>query len=313
VAFAAPLVGRSADLSRLLDVLGGGAAERTVLVLGDAGIGKSRLLWEAVQQLTRVGATVLQGGCLPLTEALPLLPIVEALRGLARLEDGRLISGALAGQPGYVRQEIARLLPELGAGSGDLVSGPGEGWQRERLFTAVRELLAAANARRRIVLVVEDLHWADRTTLDLLRFLDGSAVPGPIPLAVSCRGDEPVTGSALLDWLAAARSAPSVAELILGPLGPEPATEQAAALLGQLPTPATLAALYRRTAGNPFFTEQLIAAGLPTVEEGGPSMAVTMPAGLAALLSARVRRASPPARQVLAALAVAGDRSTKQR
>lgn len=258
-----------------------------------------------MQQLSGVGVTVLQGGCLPLTEALPLLPMVEALRGLTRRDDGRLLSDILAAQPKYVLQEIARLLPELGAASGD-VSGPGEGWQRERLFTAVRELLAAVAARGLVVLVIEDLHWADRTTLDLLCFLVGSGVPTPVSLAVSCRGDEPVTGSALVDWLAAARSVPGVAELALGPLAPEPAAEQAAALLGNMPSAATLKALYRRTAGNPFFTEQLIAAGLTPVEEGRSAMPATMPAGLAALLSARVRRASPSARQVLAALAVAG-------
>jgi DNA-binding CsgD family transcriptional regulator len=304
VAWAAPLVGRSDDLIRLADVLAGRSAERTALIVGDAGIGKSRLLSEAAQHFASRGGTVLQGGCLPLTEALPLLPIVEALRSLTR--DGTLLEEIFATQPAYVRQEIARLLPELGASSEDGELGPGEGWRRERLFTAVRVLLGAVADRDPVALLVEDLHWADRTTLDLLRFLIGSGVANTVPVAVSCRGDEAVPNPAAADWLAAVRSVPSVVEVTLGPLGPDESAEQVAALLGHQPTRAAVDALYRRTGGNPFFTEQLIAADSATTEKGRSGMAATMPPGLAALLTARVRRSSDAARQLLAVLAVAG-------
>jgi DNA-binding CsgD family transcriptional regulator len=304
VAFAAPLVGRSDDLIRLAKVLGGRSAERTALIVGDAGIGKSRLLSEAAQEFAGAGGTVLQGSCLPLTEALPLLPIVEALRGLTR--DGTVLEEIFAAQPAYLRQEIARLLPELGASSETGEGGPGEGWRRERLFTAVRALLGAVAAREPVALLVEDLHWADRTTLDLLRFLIGGGGANPVPLAVTCRGDEAVPNPAAADWLAALRSVPSVVEVTLGPLEPEQSAEQVAALLGHQPARAVLDALYRRTGGNPFFTEQLIAADSASTGKGRSGMSATMPPGLAALLTARVRRSSDVAVQVLAALTVAG-------
>jgi DNA-binding CsgD family transcriptional regulator/tetratricopeptide (TPR) repeat protein len=305
VAWSAPLVGRSDDLHRLADVLGGRSTERTALLLGDAGIGKSRLLSEVTQHLSNV--TVLQGGCLPLTEALPLLPIVVALRDLAGREDGGLFTDALSAQPAYVRPEIARLLPELGETAEDVNREPGEEWRRERLFSAVRALFVALAARRPVALVVEDLHWADRTTLDLLRFLvaSGSGSPSPVPLAVSCRIDELSVNTATVDWLAAIRAVPGVVEVSLGPLAPAAAAEQVQSLLGHRPTSGTLEALYRRTGGNPFFTEQLIAADLSASEEGATRMTETMPPGLASLLRARVRRVSEVARLVLSALAVA--------
>jgi predicted ATPase len=248
---------------------------------------------------------VLVGGCLPLTETLPLLPVVGALRGYARADKGRGFHEVLNLQPSYMGLEIARLVPEyaIPSGADDADGGHDEGWRRERLFAAVQAFLGAAAARGPMALIIEDLHWADRSTLDLLRFLLSGRDPAPVPIAVSCRWDEPLSGSAFHDWLAAARTSGGVAEIALRPLTPEQAALHASDLLGREPNGVTLAALYRRTGGNPFFTEQLIAAGL--AQEGRPAMDTTTPPGLAALLGARVSRASTPARQALAALAVA--------
>ena len=235
-----------------------------------------------------------------------MLPVVEALRSYAHGDNGRSAQEILNVQPRYVRDELVRLLPEYditpAARQAADEGGDGEGWRRERLFAAVREFLAAAAARSSVTLVIEDLHWADRSTLDLLRFLISGGRPVPAPMALSCRADEPPSDSAFPEWLGVARTAPGVAEIALEPFTAGDAGLQATALLGRAPDGPTLAALYRRTGGNPFFTEQLIAAGLG--EEGRTSMAT--PPGLTALLAARVRRASQPARQVLAALAVAG-------
>ena len=301
---AAPFVGRSVELTLVAAGLRGLSSERSILVLGDAGIGKSRLLAEAVQQAVGAGGLALQGSCLPLTETLPLLPVVEALRGYARRDRGRGLHEVLSLQPRYVRLEIGRLVPEYSpapSGGDEADGGYDEGWRRERLFAAIQAFLGGMADRGQVALVVEDLHWADPSTLDLLRFLFSNG--DPVPMAVSCRWDEPLSGSAFQDWLAAARTAPGVTEIALQPLTPGDAALQAAGLIGHQPTGATLAALYRRTGGNPFFTEQLIAAGL--AQEGRPAMDATTPPGLAALLGARVRRSSPQARHVLAALAVA--------
>ena len=298
-------VGRRGELERLGRVLRGDPGAATVAVVtGDAGIGKTRLLAEAANHFANGGGTVLRGGCLPMTEALPLLPIVEALRGLTW--HSKVLEEVLATEPAYLRQEIARLLPELGEGGDDGESRPGDGWRRERLFSAVRALLGAVAARAPVALLVEDLHWADRTSLDLLRFLIGGGGATPVPLAVSLRADDAAANPAAVDWLAALRSVPGVVEVALDAFGPDDSAQQVTALLGHQPPPAALGALYRRTGGNPFFIEQLIAADAAPTEKGGSRMAGPMPPGLAALLTARVHRSSDVARQALAGLAVAG-------
>src|SRR5829696_8225681 len=297
-------VGRRGELERLGQVLRGDTDAAVAVVTGDAGIGKTRLLAEAANHFANGGGTVLRGGCLPMTEALPLLPIVEALRGLTWAS--KVLEEVFATEPAYLRQEIARLLPELGDGGDEAESRPGDGWRRERLFSAVRALLGAVTARAPVALLVEDLHWADRTSLDLLRFLIGGGGATPVPLAMSLRADDAAANPAAADWLAALRSVPGVVEVALDAFGPEDSAQQVAALLGHQPPPAALGALYRRTGGNPFFIEQLIAADAATTERGGSRMAGPMPPGLAALLTARVHRSSAVARQALAGLAVAG-------
>ena len=86
---------------------------------------------------------MVRGECLPLAETLPLLPVAAALGELARLDGGGLLEAALDAAPGYVRGEVGRLVPGLGPGGGPGPGGRDEGWQRERLFSAVAELLDA--------------------------------------------------------------------------------------------------------------------------------------------------------------------------
>ena len=141
---AAPVafVGREGELSRLLAALGGDV--RLVLVVGDAGVGKTRFVAEGMARAAAAGAVMVRGECLPLAEALPLLPVAAALGELARLDGGGLLAAALDAAPGYVRAEVGRLLPGLGPGGGPgPAGGRDEGWQRERLFAAVAELLDA--------------------------------------------------------------------------------------------------------------------------------------------------------------------------
>ena len=110
----AAFVGREGELSRLLGALGGEA--RLVLVVGDAGVGKTRFVAEGMDRAAAAGMVMVRGECLPLAGPLPLLPVADALAELARLEDGRLLAAALDAAPGYARQEVARLVPGLGPG-----------------------------------------------------------------------------------------------------------------------------------------------------------------------------------------------------
>src|SRR6516164_8895469 len=110
------LVGRESELSRLLGALGGDA--RLVLVVGDAGVGKTRFVAEGMARAAAAGTVMVRGECLPLAGALPLLPVADAVADLGRWQGGRLLAAGLEAAPGYVRDELCRLLPGLGSGSG---------------------------------------------------------------------------------------------------------------------------------------------------------------------------------------------------
>src|SRR5215472_3787702 len=108
-------VGREGELSRLLEAVDGRA--RLVLVVGDAGVGKTRFAGEVMARAAAAGMVMVRGECLPLTETVPLLPVAGALGALARVDDGGLVAAALDAVPGYVREEVARLVPGLGPSS----------------------------------------------------------------------------------------------------------------------------------------------------------------------------------------------------
>ena len=146
----AAFVGRERELSLLRTALGSDA--RLVLVVGDAGVGKTRFVTEAMDRAAAAGTIVVRGECLPLAGTLPLFPVADALGELGRLEGGGLLAAALDAAPGYVREEVGRLLPGMdprggtgpqartgsGAGSGCSAGrqrcwprwpgGPGRGW-----------------------------------------------------------------------------------------------------------------------------------------------------------------------------------------
>jgi DNA-binding CsgD family transcriptional regulator len=306
---AAPVafVGREGELSRLLAALAGDA--RLVLVVGDAGMGKTRFVAEGMARAAAGGVVMVRGECLPLAETLPLLPVAAAVGELARMDGGALLEAGLAAAPGYVRGEVGRLVPGLSpGGEPGLAGGRDEGWQRQRLFAGVAELLAAVAdaAGGRVGLVAEDVHWADGATLDLLTFLTRAGSRGAVSVVVTCRGDEAPLDAQVAGWLAQVRAAAGVEEIALGPLSRPEVAQQVAALAGG-PVPAGVVdELYVRAEGNPFFTEQLMAAGLAGGTGGGLAVPAGLPGRLAELLAARARRCTGDARAVLAGLAVAG-------
>src|SRR6266496_3184992 len=109
---AAGLAGRRRELRAVTDALTGAADDVALLVVGEAGIGKSRLV-AAAGTAAQDDVTVLPGWCLQLSDALPFLPVIDALRALSNVDDGRLLVSALDECPVFVRGEIVRLLPEI--------------------------------------------------------------------------------------------------------------------------------------------------------------------------------------------------------
>ena len=157
------------------------------------------------------------GACLPLAEKLPFLPVAETLDALSRLDGGAVFERALDMVPPYARVEAARLLPRLQP-SDTSQGGRAEGWQRGRLFSGVAELLAAVARQGRLVLVIEDLQWADSATLDFLIFLTRAGRSDAMTVVATCRSDEMAVEPQVAGWLAHMRGGGQVAEIRLGPL-----------------------------------------------------------------------------------------------
>jgi hypothetical protein len=188
-----PLAGRVRELESVTQHLTGGSGSAALLVVGEAGVGKSRLISAAIEQAERHGVLVLPGWCLAMGDGLPLLPVIEMLHALARADSGELLNVALKECPSYVRSEIARLLPELEADAPQAAPfGPASGgdarWRQYRLFEAVRRLFSDVADQRPVAAAVEDLHWADETTLDVLDFLLLPSGTANLPLVVGEAG-----------------------------------------------------------------------------------------------------------------------------
>jgi DNA-binding CsgD family transcriptional regulator/tetratricopeptide (TPR) repeat protein len=277
-----------------------------VLVVGDAGVGKTRFAGEGMARAAAAGMVMVRGECLPLAGTLPLLPVAQALRELGEPTGGRRLEEALTAAPAYVRGEVGRLLPQVGPGGGPDAGGRDGGWRRERLFSAVADLLGAVAGESGAGLVVEDVHWADRTTLDFLTFLARLGRRGAVTVVVTCRSDEAPLAAPVAGWLAQVRGAAGVEEITLGPLSRVETAEQVAALAGGPVPPGVVDEVFARAEGNPFFTEQLVAAALAGPDGGTLPVPAGLPARLAELLVARAGRCGESGRVVLAGLAVAG-------
>jgi DNA-binding CsgD family transcriptional regulator/tetratricopeptide (TPR) repeat protein len=288
-------VGRVEELQTLeaARVRAADAEPAVVLVGGEAGIGKTRLITELTARCGTDGTQVVAGGCVPVGDGtLPYAPIVEALRGL--LAD--LGVGAVRELVGPFWPELAHLLPALG--EPDPTGAPEQAAQA-RLFELLLGLLGRLSERAPVVLVVEDLHWADRSTRDLLAFLVRNLRRERMLLVVTYRNDEPGQQQ-LGPYLAELDRNSSVERLELARLDQVQTEAQLVGILGVAPTAELVDVVFARSEGNPFFTEELL-----TVVWAGSS---ELPATLRDLLRGRVQALPQPAQHVLQVAAVAGRR-----
>jgi DNA-binding CsgD family transcriptional regulator len=294
-------IGRADELGRLEATLQRAEQGRpqVVLLAGDAGIGKTRLLLEFADQAGRRGVRVLAGGCVELGDiGLAYLPVVDALRGLGSdPAEAELLAEVATTAPG-----LGRLLPGIErVGPTGVLAGDGQ--EQLQVFDAVRALLLRRSEQSPVVVVLEDLHWADRSTRDLVAFLARMLRSGRVTLVASYRSDELHRQHPLRPMLAELVRLPAVERIELGPLSRAELAEHLQAITGVRLPADRVERIHARSEGNPFYAEQLLAA---EVNDGDAEVA--LPPSLADVVLARVQGLSEPAQQVLRVAAVAGRR-----
>jgi class 3 adenylate cyclase/tetratricopeptide (TPR) repeat protein len=313
-----PFVGRRGELAALVSLavgLGAGRAPHLATVVGQAGVGKSRLLWELelVLAASADGPRLRRGRSLPYGNNVVFWPLGEVLRAECGIVDGdasgvawtklsRRLAELLGGERGEPSVEsaqialIGRLLGVEAPAGVESPSGAEAQRMRETFFATVRAIVDGMARERPLVLAWEDIHWADEGMLDLIEYL-AKSLREPVLLICLARED-------LLErrpsWGLARRNATTV---FVDPLGEDQTVELVSGLVGsERHSPELIATVAERAGGNPLFAEELVRR----LAEEGPDAAVELPHTVQALLAARLDSLGGLERRVLAHAAVVG-------
>ena len=239
-------IGRGAELAQLRTAFERSAAgvPQTVLLGGEAGVGKTRLVEEFAR---RSGARLALGACIEVGgDGVPYAAFTGALRSLAEAD--------LLACDGWQRDELARLLPELGAAPPARVD---DQFARPRLFEAVRTAFVGAAAEQPLLVVLDDLHWADRATRDLFSYLARVLRQGRVLLVGTYRDDELHRGHPLRPLVAELARVREVERIDLCRFNRRESAQHLSALLSSPVTAEMVYDVYCRAEGNAFFTEEL--------------------------------------------------------
>ncbi len=244
-----------------------------LLVSGDAGVGKTRLVERVSSDPGAEDLLVLRGVCLPMSATtVPLMPLRTAFRRLPVGMDPPDVDGTSQGAPGGV-------------------------------LAAVDTWLDRTCRERPVVLVVDDVHWADEASLDVLTYVLAGPPDRSLAVLLTLRRGELPVGHPVRRWLADVRRLPSLSELHLGAFDRFETSEQLQSLLGAQPYDSLVTEVHERTGGNPYLTRLLV--------EGLPPTAKSLPGGLPGDLRSAVLRPweqlSPPARELVLAVSVGGE------
>src|SRR5574341_52049 len=310
------LIGRAPYLDSLqqrIEQVHNGQGE-TVLLTGEAGIGKSRLVAEAKAHAAQSGLWILEGRCFEPDHTLPSAPLLDLLRAHynARAPD------ELARDLDRAAPELVKLLPELSTLLPGLVSTPALEPEQEkhRLTQTLILFFTRLAARRPLLIAVEDLHWSDEASLEFLLYLARRITSQPIFLLMTYRSDEVHPG--LSRFLAGLDRERCAAELALSRLTRDEVEAMIHAIFEQ-PRPVRaefVEAVFALTEGNPFFIEEvlksLVASGEIFYTEGGwtrkPMNELRIPRTVQDAVQRRSAQVSPAAREVMVLAAVAGRR-----
>jgi len=301
-------IGRQRELERLLGRLAAARAGQggVVLVAGEPGIGKTRLVREFAAEASARGALVLCGGCVEGDGSPPFGPWVEALR--EHLRALQPIGSSLELGPGGAR--LAELLPEVRSFLPDGPRAPAAAGDQDRflLYDAVTRLLAAATEHQPLVLVLDDLQWADGDSLALLRHVARRTGNERILLLLGYREDALDQGQAFSDTLAALHRETDCQHLPLRGLGPEAVTTYLTAAAGEALPDGLVQAITSETGGNPFYMRELmrhlveegkLASLVASSTTGDGLIALGVPEGVRRVVARRLVRLSARTNTVL--------------
>ncbi|MCX3062670.1 helix-turn-helix transcriptional regulator [Streptomyces beihaiensis] len=253
-------VGRADELGILNSALDRAAAgePQALLLGGEAGVGKTRLVEEFAAAACGHGAVVVTGGCMEIgADGLPFAPFSTALRALRRALPGE-VDAAAAGREG----ELARVLPELGerAAADRGLEGRDDESATARLFELTARLLERVAADHTVVVILEDLHWADASTRHLLSYLFRTLRSGRLAVVATYRADDVHRRHPLRPLLAELDRLRTVTRLDLARFTRDEVARQIAGILAAEPDRAVVDDIFRRSDGNAFFVEELAVA-----------------------------------------------------
>ena len=289
------IIGRAPELAELESALteAEGGRPSIAFVAGESGVGKTRLVTELARRVRERDGRTLCGDCVELGEGeLPYAPLVAALRPLVR--DGDPTLKAL---PDAARAELATLLPELGPPADSARADEDAGSAQRRLFEALLTLLERLGRDTPILLLLEDIHWADRSTRAFLAFVARAMSTERVLAVCTYRSDEMHRRHPLRPLLAEMERDPRSRRIEIARLSRDELAGQLEDILDGAPDPGLVDRLYARSEGNPLFAEELLASG----DDGRGSL----PPTLRDALMVRTERLPDRTQELLRLLSVA--------
>ena len=299
-------VGRQSELGALLSAWDEARAGRgrVVTIVGEAGIGKSRLLWECRDRLPAGGAEWVEGTCVPYGQSTPYLPVIDIVRALLGLADGdperemdRKLTERLTalGPEAEKGAPALRYLLSIGA-TGDSMAALSPQERKERILAALARLSEAASREVPHVFAFENCQWLDQASTEFLNYWAASIPRAPALVVLTCRpGANPP-----------AASSPVSSRIVLQPLEPGDRATLARAILGDSPVrPRLLEAVVEKTGGNPLFIEE-VSRSLRETDLSKGADALKIPPTILDVLAARIDRLPDLAKSALQMASVIG-------